>query len=342
MMHNQQKVLCIGSMGKDIFLPIDPTQLPHDEHCSDAQAKWFRFAYGSKIHVEDRFGALGGCACNVSVGLSRLGISTSVCGNIGNDAEGRWIIEVLKNEHVFTEKICTVDGAKTDLSMILVDSTIGERTIFVNRDVGEKLVINAQDISGEQWCYMGSLYGENIRENMRVIHRALIEQLVKLAYNPGGNNIAHDTDVVLDLIHHAHVVFVNRSEARDIVAQFNLPHNVDDQHDEAFLIHTIRQHMKSDDGVVVLTDGRNGAWVYNGEYIVHTDVIAKKVCDATGAGDAFASGFFAGFLQGFPVEKCMQWGSANSDAVIDHYGAQEGLLLYNIIEKRSQVFVVKK
>ena len=341
MAQERKKVICVGSMGKDIFFPLDPKKMQHDPDCVKEGSRYFHFLYGDKVHIEDRYNALGGCACNVSIGLARLGIDVAACGNIGDDAEGKWIVHELQKEHVNTKKIHVIDDVKTDLSVVLVDEIVGERTIFVNRDVGEKLLISDHDFQDVQWCYVSSLYGEHLRDNMRVLHHMVTQGHVMLAYNPGGNNIVHDADIVLDLIHHAMVVFVNRTEARDIIAHFDSISNEANEKEEFYLLHTLKRHMKRDDGIVVLTDGRNGAWAYAGGPVVHIETIDKDPHDTTGAGDAFASGFLGGVLYGKTLAQCMQWGGANSNSVIDHYGAQKGLLQYDIIEEQARFFVVQ-
>ncbi|MFZ1987050.1 MAG: carbohydrate kinase family protein, partial [Desulfatitalea sp.] len=105
MAQEKQKVICVGSMGKDIFFPLDPTVLPHYAEHSTDDVRSFSFFYGDKVHIEDRYNALGGCACNVSVGLARLGIAVSACGNIGDDAEGMWISHELQKERVNTKRV---------------------------------------------------------------------------------------------------------------------------------------------------------------------------------------------------------------------------------------------
>ncbi len=336
----QKKVLCIGSMGKDIFFPVTSGTVVNPKKGED-EVKQFCFRYGGKVHVEDRFSAPGGCACNVSIGLARLGIDVTAFGNIGDDHDGEWIRKTLSDERVNVSKINVIQKRNSDMSVIVVDANAGERTIFVNRDVGEKLVIKTDDISGFDWCFVGSLYGKDIKNNMQVIHDALSNTKLKLAYNPGGKNIKQDENIVLDLIHHASIVFVNKSEAREIVSKFNLAYTEKELSSEQYLLTTLREHMQDDLAVVVVTDGRRGAWVYNGDDMYHTNTIDKPVHDATGAGDAFASGFLAAILYGLPLDKCIGWGSANGDSVVDYYGAQKGLQTCGIIQNRTELFVVE-
>ncbi len=336
----QKKVLCIGSMGKDIFFPVTSGAVINSKEGED-EIKQFCFRYGGKVHVENRFSALGGCACNVSIGLARLGIDVTAFGNIGDDHDGEWIRKILGSEHVDVSKINVIQKSNSDMSVIIVDANTGERTIFVNRDVGEKLVIKTDDISGFDWCFVGSLYGKDIKKNMQVIHDALSNTKLKLAYNPGGKNIKQDEDVVLDLIHHASIVFVNKTEAREIVSKFNLAYTEKELSNEQHLLATLRKHMQDPEAIVVVTDGRRGAWVYNDNNVYHTNTLDKPVHDATGAGDAFASGFFAAVLYGLSLDKCIGWGSVNGDSVVDYYGAQKGLQTCGIIQSRTKLFVVE-
>ena len=336
----QKKVICIGSMGKDIFFPLS-LHKDHDEAQGDVPDH-FSFSFGSKIHVEDRFSAPGGCASNVSVGLARLNVDVAISGFVGGDADGEWIVKELQADGVNTKNVISMRNAKTDLSVVLVDDRVGERVILVNRDVGEQYTLSEKVLRNHDWCFVGSLYGSAVSDNMRTLHHVLLKQNINLAYNPGGKNICDDGQIVLDLVHHARVVFVNKDEASQIIDLLDFPLEEQSVYDEKKIISLIRSHMIHKNAIIVLTDGRKGAWVGDGVHVLHTDTIDKHTKDTTGAGDAFASGFLAGLLYDHDLTSCVQWGSANSDAVIDHYGAQEGLLGYDIIEERLKDFPVKQ
>ena len=47
-----------------------------------------------------------------------------------------------------------------------------------------------------------------------------------------------------------------------------------------------------------------------------------KVVDTTGAGDAYAAGFLAGFTAGQPLVVCGRMGSIAAAEIISHYGAR--------------------
>jgi len=56
--------------------------------------------------------------------------------------------------------------------------------------------------------------------------------------------------------------------------------------------------------------------------------------EKTGAGDAYAAGFLGALLLGKSVEEALQWGAAESASVIEHVGAQPGLLTMNGLKHR--------
>jgi sugar/nucleoside kinase (ribokinase family) len=51
-----------------------------------------------------------------------------------------------------------------------------------------------------------------------------------------------------------------------------------------------------------------------------------KRCDATGAGDAFASGFVAKYAAGESLKNAVHFASANSASVVQFIGSKPGIL----------------
>ena len=87
--------------------------------------------------------------------------------------------------------------------------------------------------------------------------------------------------------------------------------------------------------MVVITDGTNGSWSYDGQVVRFAEIIPEtKFVERTGAGDAYSTGFLAALIKGLDVEMAMRWGSANGSSVVEHVGAREGLLNIDKIEER--------
>lgn len=336
--HGESTVFCVGSMGKDIFLPTNEGVVGKATKGIKTNKQW-AFGYGSKIHIEDRFQAPGGCACNVSVGLQRLTIDAKAYGLTGEDADGKWIASELASAGVDVQYIQTAQESITDSSMILVHTPSGERTIFVNRDVGEHFILQSSILQEAPWLFIGSLYGTMIRENMSTIHDVLTTSSTKLLYNPGMRNIQMQPRTVCDLIHHASILFVNKVEAKAIVQELTTGYNGDELEQESFLLDALWKQAKPDT-TVVLTAGSLGAWAKNKNEQLYIQIKEREIIDTTGAGDAFASGFAAAHIFGLNLKQCLQWGGANSHNVIGYYGAHKGLLYKSELETKSKAFHV--
>ncbi len=79
-------------------------------------------------------------------------------------------------------------------------------------------------------------------------------------------------------------------------------------------------------GIVVVTDKNKMIVCYDRgrEYSLKPNRV--KVVERTGAGDAFASGFVAGMIVGWDIDRCLKLGLKESESVIGHFGAKNNLL----------------
>ena len=71
---------------------------------------------------------------------------------------------------------------------------------------------------------------------------------------------------------------------------------------------------------MILTLGADGALVSNGTDEIHLESVATEVVDATGAGDAFWSGFYAGIAKGLSVLDAVNHGMKISAYKLKHVG----------------------
>ena len=74
---------------------------------------------------------------------------------------------------------------------------------------------------------------------------------------------------------------------------------------------------------VILTLGKNGSMLFDGNSFSEYPVIPCKVADTVGCGDAFLAGWCSAVLQGESMEKAMQTGTEQSAVVASQKGAME-------------------
>lgn len=304
-----KKIICIGNGSKDIFFPIEKAEI-----INDGERKMLAFEYKSKTQIKDRFEAPGGCAVNLSQGLSKLGVEATCYCRIGGDPDGDWIAKNLESADVDISLVQRDKDYKTDLSVIIVNEAESEATILLNRDANERLEIKPEEIEAE-WVFVASSLSGDWKGNLDKIKEVVKSKNIKLAFNPGQSNLRDDLEKVKEFIAGAEVLFVNRKEAQEITGE-----DADD-------IKTLLQKLQELGAkVVAITDGEKGAYAFDGNKIVFIPAIKTKAIDSTGAGDAFAGAFLASHIQGKNLDECLKCGIANGGNVVNFYGAQKGLL----------------
>ena len=82
------------------------------------------------------------------------------------------------------------------------------------------------------------------------------------------------------------------------------------------------QLASKDVALAALTRSEAGSLILRGTDRVEVAAEKATVVDTTGAGDAYAAGFLAGYAAGRPLAVCGQLGSIAAAEVIGHYGAR--------------------
>ncbi|MBI1982280.1 MAG: carbohydrate kinase family protein [Candidatus Levybacteria bacterium] len=308
--------VCVGDATIDAFLSIHDANL----HCRlNEKDCELCIKYGEKIPVDKFELSLGGIASNVSVGLSRMGLRSVLCAEIGDDELSQKIANDLKKENVKTDLLLKTRGATASFAVGI--NFKGERTLFVGH-VKRKHDFNLADIS-TQWVYLGGL-GDGWKAPYRKILDYVQKNNLRLAFTPGSSQLEELGETVFAVLKKTEVLFVNKEEAIKIL-------NIKENYPSKILVQLQRISPK----IVVITDGKNGSCAIDENGVMYRlGTFPAKVVERTGAGDAYASGFLSALIFGRNVSEAMRFGAVNASSVIEHVGAQRGLLGREEVEKR--------
>jgi len=273
------------------------------------------FKYGQKIHVEQTNFLLGGNACNVGVGLSRLGLSTGFVAEIGDDDFSGKIMNLLDKESLDTSLVLQAKNAAASFAVGI--NLGGDRTLFiehVHRDHNFDLTL-----IHTKWVYLTSLGEEWTHVYAQIIKQAKDGQF-KLAFSPGTHQLDNPHEEVKDALFQADILFVNKEEAQLLIKYYMNEHS----EDIPTLLKTLHEK-----GIptVSITDGGKGSYAIDekGE-MYHLKTVETEIVERTGAGDGYAAGFMAAFLDEKEIPEAMRFGAMNAAAVIGKMGAETGLL----------------
>lgn len=306
------RIVSLGSALQDIYLidhdDLSPTAVGDDEVFGD-------ILVGSKVDIDHLSYEVGGGGINSAITFARNGHEAVFIGNIAHDAAGEAIVKVLDHEGIDSSYINFVSRKSTGTSVILLDARGGERTILTYRGASEKFDnFEADDLDLIQPDY---LYTTTLRGDLATLTRFFKKARdlrIKIMFNPGVKELKQAKELHR-LLEYVDILIVNKAEATEIVP--------------GVVLSELLYHLNNYVPTVIITDGAMGGIAGNrdtNEYYrfgVYEDVRMK---DATGAGDAFGSGFLASFANGKSFKNALIFASANSTSVVTKIGANRGIL----------------
>lgn len=304
------RILSIGAALNDIYL-IDHDDLTPTE--IGDESIFGKILVGSKVDIDKLSYEVGGGGVNSAVSFARHGHEAVLMANITHDAAGDAILRTLDREGVDTSFIQYATRQATGASVILLDSKKGERTILTYRGASTEFSnfkVSDLDVIRPDYLYITTMRGdlETLTKFLKKAH----EIGAKVMFNPGVKELA-DSKKVLNLLKYVEILLVNKQEAAQLVS--------------GVLLEELLYHLKNYVNTLIITDGPMGGIATDGtdtyRFGIYQDT---KVKDATGAGDAFGSGFLAAVASGKSFRQALIFASANSTSVVSKIGANRGIL----------------
>ena len=249
-------------------------------------------------HLRSRQSGGGGSAANVATSLVDLGLEAGLVGAVGDDDAGRGVRAELEDSGVDLGGLHTVEGGETTEKYLIVDPD-GQVCVLGNDGVNEALA--PDDVGPDLVADADHLHLTGQRpETARALAELAVEAGATVSFDPGRRVGDRDFSALLSTVD---LVFLNRVESRAV--------------DGSGLL--------EGDGALVVKFGADGATVRaNGERFDHPGYPVRAV-DATGAGDAFAAGFLAAWLDGADFERALAYGNACGAVATEREGARAEL-----------------
>lgn len=332
-------IITIGTATRDVFIKSPLFTNVHDpKHLKKLgflEGNATCFMPGAKIEIDQPIFATGGGATNTATTFARMGLKVATIGKIGADDGGQRILAECKAEGI-TSRIITDKTLSTAYSVILVPLA-GERTVLVHRGASDK--IKPADITHAvtktRWIYIvpGNIPYPTISHAVKTFAK----NGNMIALNPSKHVVEKGLHALKPLLAKIDVLIMNREEAAIMTGIAY--DRIDD------ILTALR---KACIGIVAVTDGAAGAFVLDRHRRYDCDVFPKEtVTDATGAGDAYGSGFVSSLIHAQKTRKTKEFSesdireairvaAANSASVVEHVGSKRGILTKVQIDKGSR------
>ena len=312
-------VLMIGDVFTDAFIKLNEGSA---KIIKEADGKeWLALPFGQKPPYDqvDIIRSVGPSP-NAAVSASRLGLNASLMAWVGSDDVGKEAIDHLGSERVGTASMVTEQGKATSYWYVLRYGA--DRTMLVKSEKYDYIWQDPADVP--DWVYLSYIGADSWP-----LHEALLNYLekhpqTKFAFQPGTFHFKWGVEKLAEVYRRSHIVVMNREEAVDVTG--NPYESVKGLADG---LHALGPE------IVVITDGAKGSYAsYDGKVVTIPNYPdPADPLDRTGAGDAFASTIVSALALGEAMDTALTWAPINSMNVVQHLGAQAGLLSKDTIQE---------
>ncbi len=263
---------------------------------------------GAQIEVpinqtKDYHRYLGGSPTNVAMNMARLGMNVAMISSIGNDGFGDYMLSRLEDAGIETQYVYRAES---------IPSTV----IFINKTAGTPEFIAYRGADKEIYP---TQIPESLLDSSKIYHTTCFALSLEPARETILSTAEHAAKKGIQLsidVNYSDKIWPDRAQAMEAIARYCkhgplVKISQDDvdrllgpglSHSEVFsFLHGLGAK------TICFTLGKDGAKlsVLGAEEIQLSALKVKKIMDATGAGDAFWSGFLYGHIKGQTPEKCL-------------------------------------
>lgn len=255
----------------------------------------------------------GGSAANTMIALSQFGGKSFYSCKVAKDDMGQFYLNDLRDNGVDTN--LTMEQASPGITgkCLVMTSPDSERTMntylgisaqFSVKEIDDSALINSEYVYIEGYL----VTSDNGREAMRHAKKLAESNGVKTVLTISDPSMAKYFGKELEDIVGASIdlMFCNEEEAM----LFTDTQTVSDA----------REALKKVAKRFVITQGANGAVIYDGDTYINIEPFPVKAIDANGAGDMFAGAFLYGITHGHSYAEAGKIASLASSKVVGKFG----------------------
>ncbi|SET19087.1 carbohydrate kinase family protein [[Clostridium] polysaccharolyticum] len=251
--------------------------------------------------------SFGGVCRNIAENLARMGIDTKFISVIGDDEKGKSILDYAKKIHLDMEDSLIVKGESTPTYMAILDELGEMRSAIADMKITD--LVTEEFIDSKAELIENAEYMVLDIDNPAIVEYILekYEGKTRFVLDPVS---AAKAAKVKHLTGKFHTIKPNRNEA-EVLCGFSIRSHED--------IRKAGAYFKSlgVENVFISLDSE-GMYYFNGseEGIVKNQEV--PVVNVTGAGDSCVAGICYGYMQGFSIEKTVEYAIAMSAITISH------------------------
>lgn len=347
------KALTVGGAMIDTIAIIESDRIERMSMLN-ADASFLLLEEGRKTEATEISTHCGGGAVNAAVSMARLGFDVSTLVKLGKDDRAETVLAHLMAEGVSTRYALRDARAPTGAS-VLVSSHERNAAVFTFR--GANALLEPGDLRDDAF-EVEVVYITNLSNKSADCYPLIVEKArargALIAANPGVRQLSARGAPFKEMLSAVDILAINRVEAEVLVTQLvaeygeggpplkvnpgqTLPKLATRGLNGGGFGMSLRGFLNaliaSGARCVLLTDGRDGAFVAGKDELYHCPSLDTEVAGTAGAGDSFTSTYTVFKAQGHSVQQALIAATLNAASVLRHVDTQTGLMRRDALDQ---------
>lgn len=273
---------------------------------------------------------VGGSPANIAVGMARLGKKVGFIGKVSNDQFGRFVINYFKNEGIDISGIAVAKNGEslgltfteilspTESSILMYRNGIADLALSVE-DIKEDYIKNTKAIVISGTALATSPSREAVLLALEYAKKYGTVVIFDLDYRSYTWKSETELALYYSIVGRSSDIILGSREEIDLMERIICPAGSSDKE-------SAERWMSYGNKIVVIKHGKDGstAYTYDGG-VYNIKPFPVKLLKSFGGGDAYASAFLYGIMEGWAVMDCLEFGSASAAMLVASHSCSDAM-----------------
>lgn len=272
---------------------------------------------------------LGGSPANIAVGMARLGKKAGFIGMVSKDRFGEYVVSYFKKEGIDVSHIVqarhgeslgltfTEIKSESESSLLMYRNRIADLSLETG-DVDEDYIKNAKILLISGTALSQSPSREAALKAVELAKKTGTPIVFDIDYRPYNWKNSDETAVYYSAVgRNSNIIFGSREEF-DLMQGLRRPDTDDRQTAERWFGCGVK--------ILVIKHGKEGSSVFTDDgKSYRVKPLPIKKLKGFGGGDAYASAFLYGLLQGWSVKRALEFGNASASLLVASHSCSDAM-----------------
>ncbi|MDF2567443.1 MAG: PfkB protein [Oscillospiraceae bacterium] len=271
---------------------------------------------------------IGGAPLNFSAHLAKLGAEVHIVSSVGRDVLGNETLNIIKSLNISCDLVST-NSFPTGVCLVSMDENGHPSYQLVENMAYDNIVLEQHQLSkiqaGFDVFYFGTL-AQRSPVSTTSLKQILSEFDFKEVFcDLNIRQSYYNRKTIKNCLHNCTILKISREEYH-VFEELNIsPFRRHDFADDIEFSSKLCQHLsqKYNIKIIIVTMDKNGSIVYssNTKELLISEKPKNKAISTVGAGDSFCACFIYNYMNGTPLQECIDRSVKLSDYVVTQLGA---------------------